>query len=152
MKPMRPNVLTAFRCVNIWWNVREFCIYFKKCLQGHMVQSEETTVYYLLSFTPVGFYYLLFILLLPSEAFGSNEPTFVESYNCTGCRFIRRNASYNFTSACIAVVLTVSLIICFWELWELFNFACFVKLLCFLFQLLSASVNPRNIIFLALLW
>lgn len=90
--------------------------------------------------------FTIYFLFYCSEAFGSNEPTFVESYNCTGCRFIHRNASYNFTSACIAVVLTLSLIICFWKL---FNFACFVKLLCFLFQLLSASVNPRNIIFFA---
>lgn len=34
MKPKRQNVLTAFKRVNIWWNVRELCIYFEKCLEG----------------------------------------------------------------------------------------------------------------------
>lgn len=34
MKPRRPNVLTAFRRVNIWWNVRRVHVYFKRCHEG----------------------------------------------------------------------------------------------------------------------
>lgn len=34
MKPRRPNVLTAFRRVNIWWNVRRVHVCFKRCLEG----------------------------------------------------------------------------------------------------------------------
>lgn len=33
-KPMRLNVLAAFRRIKVWWNVREFHIYFEKCLEG----------------------------------------------------------------------------------------------------------------------
>lgn len=60
MKPMRPNVLTAFRRVNVWWNVREFHICFEKCLEGaqtHGTLWGDDSVYYLLSFTPVCFCY-----------------------------------------------------------------------------------------------
>lgn len=58
MKPMRPNVLTAFRRVNIWWNVREFCVYFERSLEGaQTVHTQGLSSSHCLLFTLLFLYY-----------------------------------------------------------------------------------------------
>lgn len=125
---MRPNVLTAFRRVNIWLNVRAFCIYFERCLEGaqtHGTHSKEhrweDTVFIILSHHFLSCLLLLFTLhfSVPLLSFFKwfQCTKFVVSYTYAGCRLICRNASYNFTPACLVVMLTVGLlIICFWKL------------------------------------
>lgn len=158
MKPMRPNAPTAFRHVIIWQNVRKCASTLRNALREgrHVVHSEEhrwdDTVFisHPHHFHPCLLWLFTICFTISSLSFflnGSNAPTFVVCYTCAGCGFICRNASHNFTPACLAVMLTVSLLILCFGKWFYVE-----ELLCSLFQLLSAAVNSRSIIFLLSVW
>ena len=103
MKPMRLNVLTAFRRVNIvhllwrkpwgstdtWYTLRN-TDEMTQCLLSDLI-----------TFTPVCFNYVLFTFLIGLYRNGSNMQTCVVSHCFAGCRFTCRNASYNLTLACL---------------------------------------------------